>query len=359
VNRAAPRLAALAAWLATVVSVPAAAGERAALILGGELSRQEEGPLRTAAAEAVQAAGWTVVDSTLAPSAVAELLACVGRDFSDSEGCLSEVFERTRADRAVVLRVRSTRDQGKPVREMNGWVFRPSGKALKFGQRFCHACQAGGLETSARILVATLVRGARARARPSLLMVRSIPPGAEIRLDDKAVGVTDMDFQVYPGRHIVELARDGFEVATRDVTVDDGEHVTVEVTLKPADGAEEGAPPAPWPARPEPPGPPEPSPRTPRPRSTLVPWLVIGAGGAALAAGGILLAMDQDTSSEAGVRDQDFRQTSWFAVGAGASGAVAIGVGLYLLFRPADERGPAPVVSLGDEAAWLGVQGSF
>ena len=172
--------------------------------------------------EAVQAAGWSVVESSLGPSAVSELLACVGRDISDNDGCLSVVFERTRADRVVVLRVRSKRDQGKPVREVSGWVFRPSGKSLKYGQRFCHECRDGDLEMSARILVATLVRSARARARPSLLKVRSIPPGAEIELDDKPVGVTDMDFEVYPGRHIVDLTKDGFQVATREVTVDDG-----------------------------------------------------------------------------------------------------------------------------------------
>lgn len=354
-NRSLRLAVAPAVFAAMVASTQEAAAERAAVVLGGELTRQEEAPLWTAAANAVRDAGWSVVGTNLSPPAASELLACVGRDISDNEGCVAALFERTRVDRAVVLRVRSTSDQGQPAREMSGWVFRPSGKSLKYLQRFCHKCPTRGLEASARDLVASLVRSARVRARPSRLLVQSIPSGAQIRIDDKAVGETDMDFEVYPGRHVVELAKDGFLVATRDITVDDGENVTVDVTLKPKDGSARSRRPAH--SSGQRPGHASPA-RAPRPKA-LVPWLVIGAGGSALAAGGLLLALDQDSSSQGGVRDNEFRQTSWYAVGAVAAGGVAIGVGLYLLLRRADDTAPAPMVSLDDGAAWLGVRGAF
>jgi len=331
--------------LATFVGTSRAEAERATFIAGGELTAQEEDAVRAGAQAAIEAASWQVVESDLIPAAVATLFACIAGD-DDERQCLSEVFAGTKAERAVVVQVASKEDSGKPLRVLTGSVYRGTGTRLAIEQRHCERCGGEQLKASARELVAVLIRQARARAKPTLLALRSVPEGARIILDGRVRGETDMDLWVYPGRHVVRLERDGFERATRELTIDDGEHLTVKVALErkrgAAVGAESGT-----------------SAGSRGTRSRRWPWLVVGAGGAALAAGAVLWAVDEDETSGTGLARHRYRDTAPYGLGVGAAGALVVGAGVYLLVRGPEETRPVPIASVDGEAAWVGVRGWF
>ncbi len=349
---------------ATVTFVPTAGADRAALVVGGELTNVEGNAVQSAAELAVEEAGWNVVKPELSPDDASELLVCISRNRPDRNRCLGGLYQRTKVERAVLLLATSTIYEGTRFRVLSGWVLRRSGRTLAFEQRFCEGCRADKLAGTARTLVGLLIRSARAEAAPSLLAIRSSPPGARIVLDDKVVGATNMEFRVYPGRHLVRIEKDGFAMATREVILDDGEHAAIEVTLERKDGAA----PAHEPQRevPAPVARPEridlsSAARAPAPRSRLVPWLLVGIGGTALATAGVLVALGGNEAFDGtGRRAPDHTETTPYAIGLGSAGAVALGIGVYLLVRPAaDKDGPVPAVSVGGEAAWVGVRGAF
>jgi hypothetical protein len=354
------------ALLATELLTAVAHADRTALVVGGQLGQQEGRAVRAVALVAVEAAGWTVVESDLTPAATSQILACVSDDEGERARCVAGLFDGAKVERALVVRVANKAFGRRRYRELSGWVLRRSGKALAFQQSFCDPCARAHLEQNTQSLIAGLVRTARTRARPSLLAVRSTPAGARIRLDDKVVGMSDMDFRVYPGRHIVRLEKDGFAAATREIIVDDGEHAEIEVALEPEPSTKEPTPttgPRPRPAPQKASASQvqvtkEPPPRA-APRSRLVPWLLVGAGGVALATGGLLLSIDQDVSQRDGLRNPDPVDSGKVAIGLGAAGALTVAAGIYLLVRRSDDPAPAPVVSLGGESAWVGVRGAF
>jgi hypothetical protein len=342
-TRAAP--AVLTALVATSLAARPVRADRTALVVGGELDTGESGAVRAAALGAVEAVGWSVVGSEPDAAAAAKLFQCLRGDEAVEERCLAGVVDGTEAERAIVLHVSSQQYGQSTYRVVSGWVLRRSGKRLVFERIFCPACRRDGLARSARALVDTLLRKARSRATPSLLAVRSTPAGARITLDGKVVGATDAagaEFRVSPGRHLVRLERSGFAAATREVVIDDGEHAAVEVTLEPAPG----------PSSPIQTG-------TRAHRSRLLPWLLVGTGAAALAGGGLLLALDEDAGLDGEARGPHFDDTAGLGLGLGGAGAAALGVGVYLLWRSRDAGGPAPIVSVDSEATWVGLRGSF
>jgi hypothetical protein len=66
--------------------------------------------------------------------------------------------------------------------------------------------------------------------------VRSTPGSAKVTLDDKPVGVTELELEVYPGTHLVRLERTGYRAETREVSVEDGERALLDVELVPSAG---------------------------------------------------------------------------------------------------------------------------
>jgi hypothetical protein len=341
--------AGIAGILATVLAAAGAHADRAILLVGGELAIREGDAVRRAANRAVQDAGWHLVDSELSAQATARLLGCLHRDRDNRGGCLSEVFARTKVERALVVQATSTIDEGKRTRLLLAVVFRPSGKMLALEQRFCGRCDEGMLADAALIAVGRAIREARSQAAPSWLRVRSTPPGAQVILDGRVIGATEVEFRVYPGRHIVRLEKSGFASATREVSVDDGEHAVIDAPLvasaptsAPADTNASTR-------------------QASRGKSRLVPWMLLGGGAAALATGGLLLAWDAGDRFDDGDRRQlKARDTTPYALGVGGAGILAVGAGIVLLLRSrATADGPAPFVSSSGEATWIGLRGSF
>jgi hypothetical protein len=348
----------LVSSIATLAASGEALAEPATLMVVGEVAVREEAEVRTAARREIETAGWTLVESELSSEARSALVACLQRTSSEREGCLPGFLQKTPAERAVIVQVAHA-SEGKRSRLVSGWVFRRSGRTLAFEERPCRECRSEKLALTAGKLVGIVIRDARSAAAPSVLAIRSHPPGARITLDGKLIGATDVELRVYPGRHVVRLDKDGYPAATRELVIDDGEHATIEVTLSGAD-----QPPVKRTPRP-PKGKEKPGARKPAGNEApLWPWALVAGGGACVLGGGVLLAVGTGDESfdEREQRGRELARPSPVALGLVGLGGVALGAGILFLVREGREEGKdklAPVVSVERDAAWLGLRGIF
>jgi hypothetical protein len=81
------------------------------------------------------------------------------------------------------------------------------------------------------VLLLLVAVAARADPPPSRLYVRTIPPGARITLDGRALGVADGLFVVLPGDYTVVVELEGFERAEQKVKVEPERIARVVITL--------------------------------------------------------------------------------------------------------------------------------
>ena len=64
------------------------------------------------------------------------------------------------------------------------------------------------------------------------LRVESEPAGASVRIDGAVLGVTPLDRELPPSAHTIELALDGHEPASREITLGEGERSTLSFALR-------------------------------------------------------------------------------------------------------------------------------
>lgn len=97
----------------------------------------------------------------------------------------------------------------------------------------------------------------------TFLMVRSVPSGAQVQVNDQQVGTTPLSVDLRPGTYRVLVSRQGYPAVSRTVEVSDGP-VSLEVSLL---GAEMEAPQEPQ----APPAAQAPTPQAPPPQTALPP----------------------------------------------------------------------------------------
>lgn len=338
----------LACVALAIAAVPAAArAERAALFVGvaADLDPARAGLAKTARAT-IESAGWSVFEPPVEPGPLADLLTCVQNGLGGD--CVPGYLDDHDVDRGVIVRVTMERGKRGTTHTVTGWVFRRAGELLVTDKRTCEKCQDHAVEAAVRELVDALVKEARARARPTLLDVRSIPTGATVKIDGKAVGVTDLQVEVYAGVHAVYFEKRGYHGESREVVVGDGESMTVEVRLT----ADTEARPA---------GPvrvPEHENAAPRPGRAL-PWALTLGGGALVAAGATLWLLDEAPVQD-GAQVESYRETTVPALLTLGAGVIAAGVGVWMLLGDDDaDHGPAPAITLTPGGATLGATGRF
>ena len=91
--------------------------------------------------------------------------------------------------------------------------------------------------------------------------------------------------------------------------------------------------------------------------TNFFPLVLLGSGGALLATGLVLFAMDEDEPAPVGTQKEFYRNTGPLGVGLAVSGLVVGGVGGYLLFR--SKRASAPVAQVTSGSAYVGWAGTF
>jgi hypothetical protein len=89
--------------------------------------------------------------------------------------------------------------------------------------------------------------------------------------------------------------------------------------------------------------------------SRLLPIGLWAAGGVALVAGVIMIAIDEDPNAQ-GVQQERYRDTATGGVVLGLAGVAALGAGTYLWRR---DRKTAPVAAVSSDGAYVGWAGTF
>lgn len=100
---------------------------------------------------------------------------------------------------------------------------------------------------------------------------------------------------------------------------------------------------------------PEPAEASEDPLRRWLPLGLMAAGGTALLAGGIMIAIDEDVNPM-GKQQPNIRDTATGGVVLGVVGAAALGAGVYLYLR---DKHSAPVAAVSHDGAYVGWAGRF
>lgn len=224
------------------------------------------------------------------------------------------------------------RPRGVTRQQRTEQILLPESDVATSNQRSCSKCTEETLTRVAFDLTKELLEEASAGTRRTRLRILSTPPGAWITLDTTNVGLTDHTYSTFPGRHVVTVQRDGYQIETRTVDVIENKETTVAITLR----ANDKVTPAP----------------TAGEHPHLIPAVVIGAGAAALVVG-VVLQLPPDSG----------RQPKYLVNAPGAicviGGGLAVGLGVYLWIRATKNAAPVSmptgaITAGGGIVGWMG-----
>jgi hypothetical protein len=291
----------------------------------------------SAVRSAARSGGWQLVEAPLAESEIKTVLACLKAP--QRWACVSPVVAGKHIQRLIVVSLdpEAAPDSAGTL-ALTEQILLPGSDVASSDQRSCPKCTDEALTRIAFDLTKELLEEAAAGTGRTRIRILSTPPGAWITLDTTNVGLTDHTYSTFPGRHVVTLQRDGYQIETRSIDVIENQETTVAVPLRAVGNTD------PPPHHDEHP--------------FLVPALVGGAGVAALAVGiGLQLAADPPPVGQS----QPSRLVSAPGVALIAGGSVAIGVGAYLWVRAMHRAPPAstPTVSVAPGGGIVGWTGHF
>ncbi|MGE0867271.1 MAG: PEGA domain-containing protein [Kofleriaceae bacterium] len=281
-----------------------------------------------AAEEAAREAGWTLAAGDIPAKDATAVIGC--RNEAQPWTCLPSTNPAKDAGRMLLVMIHEQQDEaGSPILVITAKVVAGE-QGTAIDQRFCERCTEGALTTVVRELTKEVLKSSAVRSGRTVLSVKSTPAGAQVSLDGKPVGATDGSFNTYPGRHTITIEKAGYEAERREVETAEGATQEVSVTMRPVDEATPAAH-----------------------GSRMVPAIVMGVGVAAIVAGGVLIAMDEDPSKDGG---PTYRDSALPGVVAGVGGVVALGAGFYLWKRASRST---PTVALTNGGAAIGWAGQF
>lgn len=267
--------------------------------------------------------GHQLVASPLPPEAITTMIDCF---VIEDETCARGVIDkRARSESVVFARIdleAPTTDAERTV-TVTAWWF-DKGRAAIAERRFCERCTDLTLRSTADDLIAALAKSTKRDI--GRLRLTSSPLGARVRVDGKHIGVTPLDHELAEGNHEVVVSHEDRE-ELRAVAIRRGETTAVEVDV------------------------------TPRTSARLLPYAVLGAGGALLVTGAVLFAIDEDVPPRAPDPPEFYRNTAPAGVGLMIAGGVVTGVGAYLLWSSRTKS--APVAALSSDSGYLGWAGTF
>lgn len=272
--------------------------------------------------------GRVVVADAVSTAATVALAGCVA---SANFDCARQVVdEKTNASAIVYVQAdvkRGTQDLTLIVY----WF--EKGQPAGTSRRTCGTCGGAALPAAIDALMTDLTR-----ATPTAtghVKLRSSPSGAQITIDGKPVGVTPLDWDLSPGNHMISMRQGREQPRKRAIVVRAEATELVEMPL--GEVAASGT-------------------REEHDNSLLnhcLPLTLMGGGAAAVIAGAVMIAIDQNNGPRA---PTSVHNSAPAGAAISIGGAVLAGVGAYLWFRrPTATSSPMAAVS-GDGAyvGWLG-----
>lgn len=345
-RRARTRRSALVMLVACTLALLCAAGPAlagpSALVVYGKADKRLRGIVFGEVERVLREAGWQLI----APFSEAEVEVV--------SGCMSTavpwtcmrvvVASRKTIDRVIAVRVEVEPVSGAQSQVvLTGQLVQATLSSKLEQTRYCGACSDAELRAYA-VEVSKLLLDERAvLAGTTRLEVKSEPMGAEVLIDGKVVGITNNAFPTTPGEHTVEVRMKGYAPETRKAAAVDGKTVSTSVTLRPP--TDLGSPSEQAPGS-----------------SGLLPKVMVGVGVAAIVAGGVVFALDEDktifeTKAEKDA-DPTYREWALPGIATMAAGAVITGVGGYLWWRSGSSA-TKPTVATTAQGVTLGLAGTF
>jgi hypothetical protein len=280
---------------------------------------------------AAQIEGWlsqhghTLVPSPLPPEAITALVDCFALE---SQDCARDVIEKRARSSSIVYAHVETASNGTRDVTLTAYWF-DKGHDPVAERKTCEHCTDQSLRAIADELMKKLVGGAEV----GHVKLKSRPAGARITIDGQPIGVTPLDWDLLPGKHTIHMEKTGVQPASRAIVVVSNRTDTLAMDLVPGDDDHDG-----------------------QQRSRTIPLTLLGVGGAALIGGAVLIAIDQDPVPSAPPRIRNTAPTGTLLV---ATGAVAAGVGTYLMWFRSRKAASTPVAAFTSDTAYIGWLGRF
>jgi PEGA domain len=320
------RIALTLALLAALAS-PARAGNDVGVIVTGESSMQPQ--LAAQIENWLSQHGHTLVPSPLPPEAISLLADCF---VMDDKGCARTIIEqRAKSTTMVYARLETKNGTSSSARDVTLTVywFNKGHDAVTQGKT-CEHCTDQSLRTTSDEIMKKLLGGGDL----GHVKLKSVPPGARITIDGQAIGVTPLDWDLPPGKHTIQMDKAGLQPQTKEIVIVSNKTELFGMKLTPPseDDHDDQQP------------------------SRILPFSLLGAGGALVAAGIVMIAIDQDPSHKLGMT---YRDTAPAGVGLIAGGVVAGGIGAYLLWFHSPKSTSTPVAAFTSDTAYIGWLGRF
>jgi hypothetical protein len=196
-------------------------------------------------------------------------------------------------------------------------------------------------------LAANQLHRAAERGKRTKLHIRSKPDGAWVILDAKDVGATELVRETYPGTHTILLQKNGYLDVTRRVEARQNatENVYVELPPQQANADPTRANDA------------EPSSTS----STRTAKIFVGAGIGGVAAGGLLLYLNESPAAHSEGVKEHYLRTRPYGIALEVASIAAIGYGAYLWIHHSNPTTVTntPTVAPTSGGAVVGWLGSF
>ena len=316
-----------------------------AVVVTGKVADRDLQVATKAVSTALTAAGWALAEKPFSTKESTALNACFAA--REVAPCVKGVLaEKQKVNRLAALGLeRQQGPEGVVTLVITARIVVP-GNAVETvsAQRFCDHCTDDTLTAAVVDVTKELLDKVSLTNGRTVLSVTAAPSGAFVYVDGHSVGAASpsLSVSITPGRHVVRVEHDACVAVEQTIEGTEGKTATLDVALKLT--AEVGTAPAkPTPAAST--STPVTQPHVVGP-SKLLPWTLILSGGVAVVGGGVLLAMNESdgTGAPAGQEQpRTYQSTILPASGLLIGGAVAIGVGSYLLWHGSKKQ-PATVM---------------
>jgi hypothetical protein len=315
------RVAIIVCALALVAALgsPARGDADVGVIVTGEGSMQPQ--LAAQIEDWLSRHGHRLVASPLPPEAITALIDCF---VLEDQSCARGIIEkRAKSTSMVYARVDTKNNASNGTRDvtLTAYWFDKGHDAVA-ERKTCERCTDQSLRTTADEVMKKLVGG------DGHVKLKSMPPGARITIDGQPIGVTPLDWDLPAGKYAIQMDKAGWTPASRDIVVVPNQTKLLVLELGRPEPEDGGAA-----------------------RSRIVPLALVVGGGALLATGAVLIAIDEDPGP---FEPPMIRNSAPTGVGLAIGGAVVGGIGAYLLWFRSPRATSRPVAVLSRGTAYVG-----
>ncbi len=322
--------------IALLVMAPLRAGaDTGAVVIVGKSDAHARDVAGGAVSAAMSKAAWKLTGKRMSESDTSSISRCFTRE--EPQRCILRLVQDKGVQGLAYVSVDPDPGRGERGLKLTGRVITAKLDLVLIASRFCDHCTDDTLAASATDLMKDLLDRVALTTGRTVLSVKSSPQGARYMVDGAFVGVTDASIDVTPGPHTVTVELEGFESFVQSVSATEGKTAEVnavfrrtstDVRTPPVSGGAVGSSPRSVEAKDGAGGTEAP------PRSRVAKPLLVG-GGIVLAAGVVLLLLDEDgmTSPSGTLQRETFYDTATPGLITIAGGAVLAGVGAYLYWK--------------------------